>query len=112
MVTNNYRSEPIREFTNDLNTTNWESIFDNNPNANPNITYDQEFTAKLDAAMNEHFPIKTVKFNKYKHKKTKWITQGILNKIKHRDILYKKVHSLTPDHERYDELAQRLHDCA
>ena len=36
-------------------------------------------------------PSKWVKFNKYKHKKSSWITQGLLNSIKYRDNLYKRL---------------------
>ena len=32
-------------------------------------------------AKNLHFPKKTDKFNKKKHKKSKWMTYGILNSI-------------------------------
>ena len=33
----------------------------------------------------KHFPNKEVRFNKYKHKKSTWITIGIMNLIKHKD---------------------------
>ena len=36
-------------------------------------------------------PTKLVKFNKKKHKKSKWITQGILNSITYRDKMYNKL---------------------
>ena len=35
-------------------------------------------------------PVKTVRFNKYKHKKEPWVTKEILSNIKQRDQLYKK----------------------
>lgn len=38
-----------------------------------------------------HFPAKTVRYNKYKHKKSNWITIGIINSIKHKDKLYRKL---------------------
>ncbi len=31
-----------------------------------------------------------MKFNKYKHKKSKWVTFGIIKSIQYRDNLYKK----------------------
>ena len=34
--------------------------------------------------------MKSVKFNKYTHSKSKWITKGILKSIKYKDNLYKK----------------------
>ena len=44
---------------------------------------------------------KFVKFNKYKHKKSTWITQGLLASIRHRDKLYKqtKLNPDSPEHE-------------
>ena len=50
------------------------------PNSNYNI---------LDGILHEHhdkhFPNKIVRFNKYKHKKSTWITMGIMKSIKHKD---------------------------
>ena len=39
--------------------------------------------------MKKHYPIKTVKLNKRKHKGTKWITSGIIKSIKNN--LYRKL---------------------
>ena len=36
-------------------------------------------------------PLRNVKFHKYKHKKTQWITKGIIKSIKFRDQLYKSL---------------------
>ena len=38
-------------------------------------------------AKNKHMPCKLVKFNKYKHKKSAWITLGLLKSIRYRDKL-------------------------
>ena len=42
-------------------------------------------------ARDKNFPLTTCKFNKYKHKKTPWISLGLLKSIKHRDSLYRKL---------------------
>lgn len=107
-----FTGNATREFLDDLSNEQWGSVFDNSPDADPTITYDQKFASKLDEKVNKYFPLKTAKFNKYKHKKSEWITQDILNKIKYKDVLYKKVHSLTPENERYDEFLQQLRDCS
>ena len=39
-------------------------------------------------AITKHLLIKIIKFNKYKHKKCKWITNGILKSIKTKNIIY------------------------
>jgi hypothetical protein len=52
--------------------------------------------------LNECLPIKTCRFNKYKHKKCLWITSGILHSIKQRDKLYKQLKSISTFHPLYD----------
>ena len=56
----------------------------------PNINYDILHN-KIQAAFFKNFPEKICRYNKYKHKKTKWITQGILRSIRFRDKLYNKM---------------------
>ena len=46
-------------------------------------------------------PLTKVKFNKYKHKKNNWITVGILQSIRYRDKLYKKVKTAVNDSESF-----------
>ena len=47
------------------------------------------FCKLLQSSKSEHMPIKSVKFNKYKHKKNKWISKGIIKSIEIKDKLYK-----------------------
>ena len=47
---------------------------------------------------------KWVKFNKYKHKKYSWITQGLLKSIKYRDNLYKRLKLTDPNSANYDTI--------
>ena len=65
----------------ELEKINWPQIFDHDTTADPLITYDQQFSTKLDEVINTHFPLKVVKFNKHKHKKCKWMTHTLLTKI-------------------------------
>ena len=44
-------------------------------------------------------PSKWVKFNKYKYKKSSWITQGLLKSIKYRDKLYKRIKLTDPNYD-------------
>ena len=46
---------------------------------------------KLTDLINKHTETKTVKFRKHRHKKTPWITQGIVKSIKFRDKLHLKL---------------------
>ena len=64
--------------------------------SNPNTSYNN-FNDILQSLINKNFPIKWVKFNKYKHKISPWVTQGILISIKYKDCLYKKLKSTPLD---------------
>ena len=56
----------------------------NDPNANYEL-----FNDLLNNARAKHLPKKRVKYQKKLHKKSKWITNGILNSINKKDKLYK-----------------------
>jgi hypothetical protein len=62
------------------------------PNKNYNI-----ILRVIEEAKYKHLPTRTVKFNKRKHKKTKWITFGLIKSINHRDTMYKKLKLTNPD---------------
>ena len=56
--------------------------------ANPQENYDI-FIKLVTSAKNKHLPKKIVRFNKKKHKKAKWLTNGILKSINIKDKMYK-----------------------
>ena len=56
-------------------------------------------------------PTKLVKFNKYKHKKSMWITQGILRSIQYGDKLYKKIKLTHPNPSNYEIININLKTC-
>ena len=51
---------------------------------------------------------KLVKYNKYKQKKSKWITRGLLRSIRFRDNLYKKIKLTNPASREYETLKINL----
>ena len=51
------------------------------------------------AQKNKHLPTKGVRFNKNKHKKSKWITNGILKSIKKKINYTKKLVKVNIDDE-------------
>ena len=57
--------------------------------------------------LKKHMPTKKVKFDKYKHKQSEWITESILISIKYRDKLYRKMRMSTSDVE-YERLSTNL----
>ena len=54
----------------------------------PNYNY-EIFKLSLRESHNECFPTRTVRFNDKRHKKTLWITRGIIKSINNRNKLYK-----------------------
>ena len=75
--------------------------------ADPNINYDILELTITDAA-NKHLPTKTIKVNKHKHKKSKWITFGIIKSIKFRDKLYMKLKKTANNTLAHDTLSTNL----
>ena len=78
------------------------------PSADPNINY-KIFETHISSAINNVMPNKKNKYNKYKHKKTEWITDGILKSIKYKDKLYKSLKILSPGSHNYYTLKSNLH---
>ena len=68
------------------------------PNISYNIIHDV-----LEKTKNTHMTSKLVKYNTYKHKKSKWITRGLLRSIRFRDNLYKKLKLTNPASREYYE---------
>ena len=62
-----------------LQEQNFEELYLSN---DPNTAYDI-FVEKYTNLYDKVIPLKTVRFNKYKHKKQPWITKEILSKIKY-----------------------------
>ena len=81
---------------------------DTSVNACPDKNYDilENVLIKL---KDTHLPVKKVKYNKYKHKDSSWITQGILNSIKFRDNLYKELQCTSPEDPHYTTMKHNLH---
>ena len=64
--------------------------------ANPNENYNT-LEKLIVLNINKHFPTRRVKYNKYQHKKSTWITKGILHSIKFRDNLYRELKQTCPN---------------
>jgi len=84
--------DAITAFRNELINSNINEKLDTNPTANPNHNFEL-FETIIKEAKCKHLPCKFVKFHKHKHKRNSWITQGIINSIRFRDRLYKKLRS-------------------
>ena len=84
------------DFENLETKTKLNNVLKNNPNDSCN-----SFIEIITNCLDKHFPCKLVKFNKYKHKKSKWITNAIIKSIKYKDRLYIKLKSLSLNSNSY-----------
>ena len=70
-------------------------------NTDPNVSYGM-LRNEIQKCKNKHIPYKLVKYNKHKHKKSNWITQGIIRSINTRDKMYKELKTTSPDTAIYE----------
>ena len=81
--------------------------FDNKPDCDPNINYNILHDA-ITSALDKHLPARYVRYNKYKHKRESWMTNGIMNSIKFRDKLYIKLRSTDVNSEQHNKYKVNL----
>jgi exonuclease III/predicted metal-binding protein len=81
--------------------------FDSCLTTDPNIDYNI-LENIIVSSYDEAIPMTKTKLSKYTHKDSPWITMGLLNSIKTRDILYKKLVRTKPSNPSYDIKLQRL----
>jgi hypothetical protein len=80
-----------------------ETKMEKDPNINLNKLHDILQTSK-----NKHLPSKLIRLNKYKHKKSPWITYGIIHSIEYRDKLYKKKQMTNSSSLEYNNIVTNL----
>ena len=85
---NNYNEIAITKSKDCLAASNLQAMVNGDLNVNPNLTYDI-IDKQIADARETFLPVKTVRFNKHKHKKKLRMTADILRAIKYRDHLYK-----------------------
>ena len=93
--------DSLLKFQNDTATSLINDISNWDPKQDPNINYNKlHETVQYYKEM--HMPIKLVHYNKYKHKKSSWITYGIIHSLHFRDKLH-KTHKMTdPTSEEFE----------
>ena len=99
--------DAMANFKNELFNHDFTPDFPQNIESDPDANYEL-FLAKFLEIKNRHIPIKMVKFNKHKHKKSKWITYGILNSIAHRDNLNLELKKTKKDSPEYQNRKDNL----
>jgi len=100
-------NDVLTNIKSDLNKTDICEKLNSLTSIDVNMHY-TEFNNILQNLIATHTQTKVVKFNKHRHKKSKWITNGILKSISYRDKLYAK-YKKTPSTSAYhDELKTHL----
>ena len=79
--------------------------------SDPNSTY-EVIDREINRLKSQFLPTKKIRFNKYKHKKSPWITYGILNSLKNRDKKFQKWKMCIPDSTRYIALEAEYREYA
>ncbi len=100
-------TESINNFKQDLGGSLGIDNFDQNLSSDPNINYNLLHDI-IQNAKEKHMPSIRVKFNKYKHKRNKWVTDEIIALILERDNLYKALKMIHPDSHEYETQDQNL----
>ena len=73
-------TDAITNLQEELANINIFDKLDHDTKSNPNKNYNI-IDAIITSLITKHFPTKTVKINKHKHKNNSWITKGIINFI-------------------------------
>jgi hypothetical protein len=93
--------ESLLKFQNDIAASLMEQITNSDPKQDPNINYNKLHNT-VQLFKEKHMPVKCELYNKHKHKKSSWITHGIIHSINFRDKLH-KIHKMTdPTSEEYE----------
>jgi hypothetical protein len=91
-----FTPEKISAFKQTLINTDWSTV---KSCEDVDESYDR-FISIYKHELDQHMPHKSVHFNKYKHKKEPWISQGILISTKTKDKLFKSYSKITRPMEK------------
>ena len=107
---NSMNSDSLNMLCNDIKDSMKNTTWNNDLFHDPNDNYGTFEKLVVDATT-RHFKAKTVRFNRYKHKISPWVTSGILRSIQFRDKIYRNLQSTSPDTENYNTLKHNLKSC-
>ena len=105
MHQNDQKAQDI--FRQELTEIDMSSLLNAKLLTDPNIDY-EIFEKMITERYDNHFPERCMKFNKYKHKLSKWITSDILKSIEYRDKLYKRLKKCSSENGEYSLLKHDL----
>ena len=99
--------DSLQNLNTQLRSIHFEQVLSDNLYSNPNNNYNV-LQNIITSCLNKHFPVTTVRFNKYKHKHSTWITNGIIRSIKFKDKLYKLTKTTSTNSHLYNVYKQNL----
>ena len=98
----------LAKFKEEINKANLSDLVQATLMSDPNKSYNNLYQV-LSKAKALHILIKQVKFDKKKHKKSPWITKGIIKSLTCRDKLYRSFKQCRVGTEVYNTLKTNLH---
>ena len=101
----------VNNFVKSLAESKLIEKIDRNVLTDPNITQ-HIIESEIKIHYDKHFPTERARFNKYKHKKTPWMTSGILTSIKQRDKIYYKLKCCNPNTPEYNATKFNYDSCS
>ena len=103
-----YSPTALAKCKEEINKANLSDLVQPALTSDPNISYNNldQVLSKVKAL---HIPIKQGKFDKNKHKKSPWITKGIIKFLTCRDKLYRSFKQCRVGTEVYNTLKTNLH---
>ena len=104
---NTQNKKAIQNIINDISASDLYNKLDKSLTTDPNLSYNIIHEV-IENVKNNHTLSKLVKFYKYKHKKSKWITMGLLKSITFRDKLYKRMKLTNPNSQQYEIMCINL----
>ena len=99
--------ESINGFQNDVSNAINNISINNDLLGNPNDSYNALENIIMEAKC-KHFQPREVRFDRYKHKFSPWISSGIIHSIKYRDSLYRKLKKRNAQSPEYNKLSNDL----
>ena len=93
----------IESFIEDVRLSQIYETMDKDLLSDPNLNYDIMQRTILNYK-EKYLPSKTVRFNKYRHKLSPWITNGILASIRYRDKLHYQLTKTAVPSDQYNAL--------
>ena len=94
----------------ELQRNNLSEQLDKKIDADPELNYNT-LIKHICQSVHKCLPQKSVKFNKHKHKKSKWITNEIVRSIASRDRLYAKLKRNSLNSKEKNKLKSNLKTC-